>query len=278
MQPTPILSIVTPSYGYAQFIGDAIDSVRHSALPEVEHIVVDGASTDGTVALLERSHGPRWVSEPDQGQSDAINKGVLMATGAWIGWLNADEFYVQGGLRRALDAIAAFPDADVIYGDCIFVDEHGRAVELNTSYGAGRLQFQGHNPFIMTCACFIRREVLVANPLATDFRLIMDWELFLRLSRRGARFRYMPGVIGAFRLHAAQVTRNQRQADYDREKALGRRREGIPAQLWRIKLEKGVTRAAHWGRKVLRGELAKRRRFAREVRGTDQRWFAERVP
>ena len=95
---TPRLSVITPSYNSAEFIEDAILSVSRQSGVSVEHIVVDGASTDGTVEIVRRYGNVRCISEPDRGQSDAINKGFLEAGGDLVGWLNADDYYLPGGL------------------------------------------------------------------------------------------------------------------------------------------------------------------------------------
>src|SRR4029077_1649623 len=109
---------------------DAIDSVSEQEGIRVEHIIQDGASTDGTVELLERM-GDRvdWVSEADEGQSDALNRGIRRARGRWIAWLNADEFYLPDGLR-ALVAEGDRTGADVVYGDTLFSDGDGRPTRL----------------------------------------------------------------------------------------------------------------------------------------------------
>src|SRR5579862_2261918 len=95
----PSLSIVTPSYNSAEFLEDALRSVARQQGIAAEHIVIDGASTDDTVAILQRHPSVQWLSERDRGQSDAINKGFLRATGDLVGWLNADDYYLPGGLE-----------------------------------------------------------------------------------------------------------------------------------------------------------------------------------
>ncbi len=99
----PSLSVITPSRNSAQFLEDALLSVARQSGPRVEHIVMDCASTDNTLEILNRFPQVQWISEPDQGQSDAINKGFLRASGDLMGWLNADDYYLPGGLQ----AIAA---------------------------------------------------------------------------------------------------------------------------------------------------------------------------
>jgi glycosyltransferase involved in cell wall biosynthesis len=116
---TPTISIVTPSFNAAAYLEDAILSVSRQGRVAVEHIVTDAVSTDGTLEILRQYPHLRWISEPDRGQSDAINKGFLLAKGELVGWLNADDYYLPGALEAIANAAAAHPEADVIYGDCV---------------------------------------------------------------------------------------------------------------------------------------------------------------
>jgi len=136
MMETLKISIVTPSFDQAQFIEECLESVQSQGYARVEHIVTDGVSTDGTVELLKRysreaSHEHiRWASEPDQGQSDALNKGFRMATGDVVGWLNTDDRYRPGCFRAVVDAFEKNPDVDVLYGDYTWIDESGRVLKI----------------------------------------------------------------------------------------------------------------------------------------------------
>ena len=128
------LSIVTPSFNQAQFIEETLQSVRSQKSSGLEHIVIDGASTDGTVEILKRYASTpgwehlRWISEPDHGQSDAINKGFRMATGEIIGWLNSDDVYQADSFARVSKAFAESPLVDFIYGDYLIIDETGKTL------------------------------------------------------------------------------------------------------------------------------------------------------
>src|SRR5262249_50324954 len=128
----PSISIVTPSLNQGRFIAATIESVASQSYKPFEHLVVDGGSTDGTLQVLRRYASLahlRWVSEPDYGQSDAINKGVGMVRGDVVGWLNADDLYYPGALAAIADAFARYPDADVVYGSGARIDEAGRVVK-----------------------------------------------------------------------------------------------------------------------------------------------------
>ncbi len=100
-----LVSIVTPSFNQAAFLKETIRSVLDQDYPHIEHIVVDGASTDGTLAILGRYPHLRWLSEPDGGQADALNKGFLLANGAILGWLNSDDLYLPGAVSAAVEAL-----------------------------------------------------------------------------------------------------------------------------------------------------------------------------
>src|SRR3989338_5413748 len=112
MTPRPLVSIVTASYNQAQFIEETLRSVREQDYPNLEHIVIDGASTDGTVDVLRRYEGTynmRWISEPDRGHADALCKGFRQATGDILAWLNSDDVYFPGAVTTAVETFRRHP-------------------------------------------------------------------------------------------------------------------------------------------------------------------------
>jgi GT2 family glycosyltransferase len=189
---TPLISVVTPCLNAAATIEQALASVRDQGLGDlVEHVVVDGGSTDGTVALLERAPGVRFTSEPDRGLSDAMNKGIAAARGEFIGWLNADDYYLPGALTRVRAALEAAPETTWVTAPCLIVDAQGTEIRhWVTSYKRWFLRRFSLRSllvqnYVAAPATFARREaVLGAGGLDERFSHSMDYDLWLRLARQ----------------------------------------------------------------------------------------------
>ena len=188
----PTISIVTPCLNAAATIGRTLDSVASQGYSEIEHIVVDGGSTDGTLELLAEFPDVKVISEPDEGLSDAVNKGIAIATGELVGWLNADDWYLPGALAAVAGAAAANPRNEWFTGGCPIVDGGGN--EIRGGVTAYKNFLLGHYSFplylsqnFISCpATFIRASALEAvGPLRLDYSYSMDYDLFLRLARRG---------------------------------------------------------------------------------------------
>jgi glycosyltransferase involved in cell wall biosynthesis len=205
MEPTmnagvPKISIVTACLNHGKYLEDAILSVVEQGYPNFEHIVIDGASSDNTLEVLKRYPHVRWISEPDKGQSDALNKGFRMAAGSLVGWLNADEYYLPGAFATISKTALNNPKADVFYGDCIFVDEKGRLQRAKTAHGFDYRMLLYYGCFIITATTFFRRDIFDENHfLDLDYRVVMDFEYFVRLAAAGKSFHYINGFLGAFR-------------------------------------------------------------------------------
>ena len=188
----PLVSVLTPSFNQAAWLPDTIRSVAAQSYPAIEHIIMDGGSTDGTLEVLllasTNARPPRWSSEPDRGQAHAINKAFAESAGEYIGWLNSDDAYFDA--RVVADAVAVFeanPDADVVYGHALQTTADGRAVQVLwvPRFEPGLLHALD---FIVQPAAFIRRSALSEPMLNEAFHFGMDYELWLRLTREGRRF------------------------------------------------------------------------------------------
>ncbi len=279
---TPDLSVLVPSYGYAHFLRDGIESVlqqgRSAAAdgsgPGIELIVQDGGSTDGTVELLQ-GYGDRvvWRSEPDEGQSDALNRACSLATGRWIGWLNADEFYLPGGLE-ALVAEGDRTGADVVYGDTAFVDGDGKLTRLVPQHGFSPEILRSYGCFISSVSSIVRRDAAGAEPIDVSMRRMMDWDLYLRLLRDGSSFRHVATPVGAFRAHDTRVTATEKRGFTERlnnDDGFGREYDMMRERYGAFRARK-LGHIGHGVRKLTDGAYVRQLR-ARRLRGADLRWF-----
>jgi glycosyltransferase involved in cell wall biosynthesis len=201
------LSVISPIFNAGLYLEEMLDSVASLAVP-AEHIVVDGGSSDGTVALLEaRDDGRlRWVSEPDRGQTHAVNKGLAMATGDLLTWMNGDNAYLPGAIERAVELMSERPDVDAVFGGIDIVDQHGevRRRYIPPPYSWQRYLFMGD--YIPTETVVFRRALLDAAP-ALDERFVdaADYDFFLRLLHRRRVHRMREPVL-RYRYHPESKT------------------------------------------------------------------------
>jgi glycosyltransferase involved in cell wall biosynthesis len=204
----PTISIVTPSLDQVAFLADAVDSVATQDHPALEHIVVDAVSTDGTVDYLRSRPDLTWTSEPDEGQSDALNKGFLRARGDIIGWLNADDRYLPGAFAAVAQHFADHPETDVLYGDINWVDEDGVVFEHRPSLDYDRFTLRYLRWLaIPSPATFFRSEIVRAGDLIDPtYEWAMDSEFFFRLANLGYRFDHVATPLADFRIQPAAKT------------------------------------------------------------------------
>ena len=228
----PTVTVITPVFNAARTLPETLASVREQGYPKLEHIVVDGGSTDGTVELLREADGIRWISEPDRGLAHALNKGIGLATGDVIGELNADDLYEPGTLQAVGEAFASRPEAMWLTGYCRIIDAEGREIRRAvTAYKNAFLRryslglYLTHN-FVSAPATFFRRGTLeAAGGFDERYRISVDYDLQLRIARRHdpivlrrplASFRMVEGTLSMsgfrtqFREHAEQARRHGR--------------------------------------------------------------------
>ncbi len=208
----PLVSIITPSRNQAQFLEETICSVLSQDYPRIEYIVIDGGSTDGSVDIIRKYENrlAHWVSEPDRGQADAINKGWRMARGEVLAYLNSDDTYMPGAISTAVDFLLKNPDVGVVYSDCLAVDEEGRPLY---TYGGKPYDLMEAVEQCITHvpqpSAFIRSVVIErAGLLDTELYMAMDFDFWLRVALY-YRLQHVPGVMATYRLHSKSKTVSQ---------------------------------------------------------------------
>jgi glycosyltransferase involved in cell wall biosynthesis len=203
------VTIVTPSFNQAPFLERTLRSVLDQDHPDLEYIVVDGGSTDGSPEIIRR-YADRlawWVSEPDRGQTDAINKGFARATGAILAWLNSDDTYEPGAVRDAAAYLDSHPAVGMVYGDADFIDADGRVIGRFNARRTDYDRLLRGAVYIPQQTAFFRRVLWEqVGPLDPDFYFAMDYDLWVRIAKV-SRLEYLPGRVWAnFRLHYAAKT------------------------------------------------------------------------
>lgn len=205
MSPARLLfSIVTPSFNQGRFIESTIRSVLEQDYPHVEYMILDGGSKDGTVDIIRRYEKrlAYWVSEPDRGQTDAINKGFARAKGDILMWLNSDDLLLPGSLSKVARIFRKHSDVSIVHGDAKVIDETGQGTGKAQS-GPFSLEslITGRGPFMIQPASFFRKQVIRGiGPLDVSLRYAMDYQLWLLAGYR-FRFHHLPEPLAAFRDH-----------------------------------------------------------------------------
>jgi glycosyltransferase involved in cell wall biosynthesis len=208
MPQLPLVSVITPSYNQARFLEQTIQSVLSQDYPNFEYLIVDGASTDGSVDIIQRyaSRLAWWVSEPDQGQTDALNKGFAHARGEVFAWLNSDDTYQPGAIPQAVEAMLAHPEAALVYADANLIDEQGNIIGRFPSRQTNLQKLlRGSVHIPQQTTFFWARLWHKVGPLDPSFQFAMDYDLWVRLARL-APLVYTPRVWANFRLHGEGKT------------------------------------------------------------------------
>jgi len=227
----PTISIVTPSFEQGSFIERTLLSVFNQRYPKLEYFVQDGGSKDSTVEVLKKHEDnlSGWVSEKDNGQSQAINRGFAKTSGEIMAWLNSDDLLLPGALETVAEYFNRHPEVDVVYGNRLLIDQNDMEI--------GRWIMPGHYSSVLSWVDYIPQETLfwrrtmwekVGGQIDESFRFAMDWDLLVRFREAGAQFAHIPQFIGAFRIHEHQKTSaaineiGHREMERIRERSLGR--------------------------------------------------------
>lgn len=204
-QPWPKISIVTPNYNYGRFLEETIRSVLLQGYPNLEYIIIDGGSTDDSVEIIKKYEPwlAYWVSEKDQGQSNAINNGLRLCTGDIFNWLNSDDLLEPGSLRLIGTLIE---NHDILIGACVNFDYDGETQEILADRLTLRSLIRGtddyHQPAIWLSLPMVRE----CGYLNETMYFYFDWEFYVRLLAGGVRIRYTPNRLARFRLHCSSKT------------------------------------------------------------------------
>lgn len=225
----PLISIVTPVLNRVRFIGDSIRSLAAQEYPNVEHIVMDGGSTDGTLDVLRQYEDRlRWESIPGLAQAPAINRALAMSQGEIIGILNSDDLYLPGALRRAAEIFAARPNLDAFYGTCLLIDVDGRTIGTHSTkaFNVNRLIWWEPGYFTIQAMFFRRRVFDLIGGWDTSLPLTTDYDWFIRVGKK-CQVEYVPECLGAFRRHEdATQGRRHREACFHEVVRTSRRHGG----------------------------------------------------
>jgi len=213
----PLVSVVTPTLNQAQFIGATLRSVRAQTYPRIEHIVVDGGSTDGTVATLERESEAaagrlQWQSGRDRGMYDAINKGLALAKGDLLAFLASDDVWMPWAVEAVVREFEAKPDLDLVFGDGIKVYTEDGAQRLRLFAPFDRVSLANYES-LMQPAVFWRRQVTDRiGGFDANMRYVADLDYWLRAAADGARIAHLDEVVAIERIHDARLSIAQRDA------------------------------------------------------------------
>ena len=201
--PWQKISIVTPSFNQSRFLGETIDSVLGQGYPDLEYIIIDGGSSDGSVDLI-RSYDDRltyWVSEQDSGQAEAINKGWQRSNGEILGWINSDDYLLPDALRKVAIVFRGHPHVGIVYGQGVYVDEDGGKLQYTGGQIIPQKMVDGSYYSLPQPAVFLRRAVIEKVGLLDEsFHYALDGEFFCRAFANFEAF-YIPAPLACLRVH-----------------------------------------------------------------------------
>lgn len=230
----PLVTIAVPSFNQGRFLEQALGSIFEQDIP-AEVFVMDGGSTDGSVDVIRRFE-PRlagWRSEPDEGQAAAINEGIAQGTAPYVCWLNSDDFYYPGGLRRLVQLLASEPDCSLVYAKCWTVSKTGKKV-----FPYVTMPFW---PWLFANFCFIAQPATLITRscweqlggLDSKLELAFDYDLWWRIHHRSGKPAYLRSFVAATRAHESTKTATQTELHYKESMEVVRRFRGSVPIKWR---------------------------------------------
>lgn len=261
MSKTPLISVLTPAFRCGKYLEQNLQSVQDQFYPSIEHIVVDGGSTDGTVEILKKYPSVKWVSEPDKGEADALNKAVAMSRGEYLMWLNADDyFWTEEAVEASMEAVGRlsgekFP---ITHGNLVLIDDQDRPAGLRVANGPVHLpllyRWFRHIHLNIVTMMFPRKLLEAIGPFRTDLSYSIDLDFWIRAAKAGATFHHLDRPITAVRItrssgksaHDDRAKQAEWQANVDSHLASDPRPEKINfyRDYFRWRLERGEKPAA----------------------------------
>ena len=207
-------SIIIPSFNQGKFIERTIQSAVDQSYENVELIIIDGGSTDNTVDILKKYNSKirYWVSEKDKGQSHAFNKGLEIASGDFIGWINSDDIYYKGALQAVNKKLNSDSRIDILFGDYDYIDESGNILhrKKEITYNPAEAFWTGKCNHANLAGFFRRKCFQLSGPLDESLHYAMDYDLYLRFATCDCRFAQIRKCLGAYRIHSGSKTTKSR--------------------------------------------------------------------
>tara|TARA_B100000315_G_C14425753_1_gene517746 strand:- start:32 stop:853 length:822 start_codon:yes stop_codon:yes gene_type:complete len=220
MRDTSKISIVTPSFNQGQYLEETIQSVLTQSYSNLEYIIIDGGSTDNSVEIIKKyeQYITYWISEPDNGQSHAINKGFAKATGEIIAWINSDDIYFPGTFKKVNEIFNDNPEIDVLYSNGVWINAKGNIIlcRKNLPFHYNSWFYGMADPF--QPEVFYRYKVLnKVGYVDESFKMMMDREWWIRMENKGCKFKYIDDEFAAIRKYSDTKT-SQLRAINDAER------------------------------------------------------------
>jgi glycosyltransferase involved in cell wall biosynthesis len=285
MESQPRITVVTPSYNQANFLEGTIRSVLQQHYPNLEYIIIDGGSSDGSVEIIRKYEQELayWVCERDRGPADAIRKGFEKATGSIFGWLNSDDIYQPEALHKVADTFRKVPKVDVIYGNTYWIDGNGEvlAEKRQTPFSKSAYLYGGAD-LQQPSTFWTRRIYEKAGGLDTSFKAAFDADLFFRFFALGARFHHVNEFLAGFRVHSDQISHvmlatAQKELQMVRDRYLA-----FPVTSFRGRIIRNMARLERVFWYMRQGDIAwlirripdrVKSRFVRDATGPRSRWI-----